>query len=89
MSCYRIRVIGKVQGVFFRASTKEKADVLGIVGWARNESDGSVLIEAEGEESELEEFISWCHSGPPMAVVDELKIESIAVQGFQDFRIAY
>lgn len=77
MIALRIKVTGKVQGVFFRASTKEKADQLGIKGWVRNEPDGSVLIEAEGEKSVLHEFKEWCSVGPSSAHVKETVIESI------------
>ena len=60
-----ISVIGRVQGVFFRASTSEKAKALGITGFVKNQSDGSVLIDAEGEESKLKELEDWCLSGGP------------------------
>lgn len=68
-----IRVIGKVQGVFFRMYTKKKALSLGLAGWVSNEDDGSVSIVVEGEESKVEELISWCHHGSPWAKV--LKVE--------------
>lgn len=89
MKCYRIRAAGRVQGVFFRASTKEFADKLGISGWVKNEPDGSVLIEAEGSDESLDRFIDWCKSGPPMSVVEELKYEEIPTQSFKKFRITY
>lgn len=57
MKHYNITVSGKVQGVFYRASTKEKAEQLGIKGFVRNQSDGTVYIEAEGEVSQLDAFI--------------------------------
>jgi acylphosphatase len=67
---FTIKISGLVQGVFFRASTKENADRLGINGFVRNEPDTSVYIEAEGEEEALNEFIKWCHHGPPRADVE-------------------
>lgn len=51
---------GKVQGVFFRASAKEQADKLGLNGWVRNLSDGSVEIQVEGEKETLKRFLEWC-----------------------------
>lgn len=68
----RIVIIGRVQGVFFRASTRDEALRLGIGGWVRNQNDGSVEIVAEGDREQLEEFIDWCRTGPPDARVDEL-----------------
>src|SRR5258706_2006965 len=62
-----INVTGKVQGVFFRASAREKAEELGVKGFVRNEPDGSVYIEAEAEEIILEQFLDWCREGPPRA----------------------
>jgi len=76
MSKERVRIIvsGMVQGVFFRASTRDEAVRLGIGGWVRNQNDGSVEIVAEGTREQIEEFIDWCRTGPPDARVDELDI---------------
>ena len=82
-----IHVIGKVQGVFFRASTKEEADALGIKGFVRNEWDGSVYIEAEGEEVLLNEFTAWCRHGPSRAKVDEIIIHEGVFKNFSRFEI--
>lgn len=84
---YRIKVIGKVQGVFFRASTKKAADRLGIKGWVRNEEDGSVLIEAEGSEQQMQTFIEWCRQGPQFARVENISVEKKPSEGFQDFSV--
>lgn len=84
---YSVRVSGKVQGVFFRASTREKAKALGINGFVRNERDGSVFIEAEGEEDHLERFLSWCRQGPPRARVVSCEIKEIESRNFSDFVI--
>jgi acylphosphatase len=83
-----IKITGKVQGVFFRASTKEKADELGLTGLVRNERDGSVSIEAEGEEDILSNFIFWCHRGPRLAKVEQCEIEEGEIKGFADFSIS-
>ncbi|MBL4736088.1 MAG: acylphosphatase, partial [Flavobacteriales bacterium] len=58
---YKIRIEGKVQGVWFRASTRDEAGRLGLRGFVRNEPDGSVYAEVEGEENEINEFVKWCH----------------------------
>lgn len=84
---FNITVRGLVQGVFFRASTEEQAASLKISGLVRNEPDGSVYIEAEGEEAALEEFIEWCHKGPPRAVVDKCAVSEAPLKHFDGFRI--
>jgi acylphosphatase len=71
---YTIVISGKVQGVFYRASAKQKAEELGIKGFAQNLPNGNVLIEAEGEESQLKELISWCRQGPPNAHVSNAHV---------------
>ena len=68
----RIRVDGRVQGVFFRASARDEAVKLGLSGWVRNNPDGSVEILAEGEGEKLDELMGWCRKGPLDARVDEL-----------------
>ena len=70
-----IKVFGRVQGVFFRYSAQEKIQELKIKGFARNEQNGSVYIEAAGEEEKLEEFVQWCRNGPPFAKVDRVEIQ--------------
>ena len=82
-----IRVHGLVQGVFYRSVADEKARALGLKGFVRNEPDGTVYIEAEGEEHVIDEFIGWCYIGSPAAKVDEVKVSEGPVSGFQDFRI--
>lgn len=67
-----IKIHGKVQGVFFRASAREKAEQLGIKGWSMNNSDGTVSIEAEGQREALEKFLDWCYTGPDRAEVDKI-----------------
>lgn len=84
---WNIRVNGKVQGVFYRASTADKAKSLGLNGFVLNEPTGSVYIEVEGEESAVNDLIEWAKVGPPRAIVDGLEIEAAPVQGFVDFVI--
>jgi acylphosphatase len=82
-----ILVTGRVQGVFFRVSTRDQANALGVVGTVRNEPDGSVFIEAEGEPRVLEAFVDWCREGPPAAVVKRVAATEGAVRGYRDFRV--
>lgn len=84
----KIIVKGLVQGVGFRYFCAHKAFELSIKGYARNMDDGSVLIEAEGDEGMLEEFIKSIKIGPPMAKVNSIKIEDLEYEGkFNSFRI--
>jgi acylphosphatase len=71
----KILITGRVQGVFYRHSTKQKAEALGLGGWVRNLPDGSVEIEAEGPKDKIGSLIAWCRHGPPNAVVDGVAIE--------------
>lgn len=80
-----IKIYGLVQGIFFRASAKEQADKLSITGFARNEPDGSVCIEAEGEKRNLNEFIKWCHLGPPMSQVEKVIVTEDKLKNFSKF----
>lgn len=65
-----INIYGKVQGVFFRQMAMEEAEKLGIVGYADRLQDGSIQIEAEGEEEELKKFLQWCQRGPYLAKIE-------------------
>ena len=87
MKNLKIIVSGKVQGVFYRASARDAASQLGIKGYARNEPDGRVLIEAEGEEEALEKFVAWCRKGPPRASVDEVTVKENDLMNFTSFEI--
>jgi len=82
-------VSGQVQGVWFRASTKQKADELGLNGWVRNTPDGCVEAVFEGEEELVEKMINWCGHGPPMARVENIKVKKQQTIGFNDFSIRY
>ena len=86
---FNITVSGKVQGVYYRASTKHKAEELGIVGFVKNQSDGSVYIEAEGEMPQLSALIDWCKMGPNHAKVENVHFVPGEVQGFKGFDIRY
>jgi acylphosphatase len=70
-----ITVKGRVQGVFYRQSTLDKARSLGLVGWVRNQNDGSVALQATGPREVITALIAWCHQGPPSARVDEVEVK--------------
>ena len=66
-------VSGRVQGVWYRASTQNKAQQLGLSGWVRNLTDGRVELVAEGDEQHLQQLIDWCWQGPELAEVTEIE----------------
>ena len=84
----RARVTGRVQGVFYRASTVQEAARLGLVGWVRNVPDGSVLIEAQGEREGVEHLLAWCGKGPPGARVSRVDRDWVdEMSGETTFRV--
>jgi acylphosphatase len=92
MAHKRIHVIvqGRVQGVFFRAYTKEEADRLGLVGWVRNRHDGKVEAIIEGEAAAVDRMIDWLHDGSPMANVVRVQVaEEEATGEHRGFSINY
>ncbi len=83
-------ISGRVQGVFFRAYTKEEADRLGLKGYVRNLPDGRVEAVFEGEEEAIEAMIRWCHVGSPHAKVTGVEIHEEPYTGeFKEFEIRY
>ncbi len=85
-----IFVSGKVQGVFFRSSTEEKAQEIGVTGWVRNLADGRVEAIFEGEQKKVEELVHWCKKGPQYAVVDSVEVIPENYKGeFPGFIIRY
>ena len=87
MACARFIVTGRVQGVFFRASTREQALRLGLSGSASNRADGSVEVIASGDEAALVELERWLHRGPPAARVDSVRREALPDQDLRGFVI--
>jgi acylphosphatase len=84
----RLTARGRVQGVYYRASTLHEAQNLGLTGWVRNSPDGSVEVMAEGEKKKIEDLIAWCRRGPRGARVESVGIEWLPWKGeFQDFRV--
>lgn len=86
----RLNIIGRVQGVFYRAGTRREALSLGLTGWVRNLPDGSVEVVAEGEEDQLKKLISWCRRGPPLAIVRSVEVKrEPPVNEFETFSVKY
>jgi acylphosphatase len=84
----RLAIRGRVQGVWYRGSMQEEARKRHVAGWVRNEADGSVAAEVEGEPSAVEAIVAWARSGPPGAHVDEVAVEWQAPTGAEDGRFA-
>ncbi|RKH73914.1 acylphosphatase [Corallococcus aberystwythensis] len=83
-----LRIQGTVQGVSYRESARQEALRLGLSGWVRNRSDGSVEATVEGEPGALEDFIRWCHSGPRMArVTDVARTDGQSTGEFRTFTV--
>lgn len=90
MLCRHYTVSGRVQGVFYRASTYDVAQQLNLTGWVRNMPDGCVEAEACGSEQQLAKFEAWLRQGPPMSLVDQIEIsEQINQSDHNGFEIKY
>lgn len=88
MKRLKIKVIGDVQGVFYRFSAKQEAEKLDIKGFAQNEPDDSVAVIAEGREKELNQFVDWLRIGSPMAEVRDVQVEEHGYKGeFKKFEV--
>jgi acylphosphatase len=83
----KLYIKGRVQGVWYRASTRNKAEELELCGFVRNQLDGSVYAEVEGEPDAVHEFIEWCWRGPQLARVRDVAEEEQEVQGFTCFEV--
>jgi acylphosphatase len=88
MATAKFIVTGRVQGVFYRASTRERALALGLVGYARNQPDGSVEVLASGADAALDALQAWLQQGPPAAQVERVTREEQAERVLQGFRCA-
>jgi len=87
MKHINITIEGKVQGVWFRDSTRKEANRIGLNGIVRNESDGSVYVEVEGSTDKLEEFEKWCHIGSDQSEVSSVTVVEGQVVDFTSFEI--
>ena len=83
----RVVVHGHVQGVFFRAETRDRARSLGLGGWVRNAHDGSVEAVFEGEDERVESMVDWCRRGPSGARVDDVEVAWGEPEGEREFAI--
>jgi acylphosphatase len=83
----KVVVTGRVQGVFFRDSCRERARAEGVGGWVRNRGDGAVEAEFEGAPDAVDRLVAWCRTGPPRARVDAVAVERVPVLGDQRFRV--
>lgn len=87
MKTIRLTIKGRVQGVFYRATAKDVAELIGVKGWVRNLPDRNVEITVTASEDILQKFIDWCKQGPPKATVDEVIVEDLPLEEFKGFRI--
>ena len=82
-----IRISGKVQGVFYRATAKAVADQLGVKGIVLNKEDGSVFIEAEGDDFALDMFLEFCHKGSDRAEVEKVEVTESEIKQYRNFEV--
>ena len=82
-----VTVRGMVQGVFFRVETRDRARSLGLSGWVRNASDGTVRAAFEGDDERVASMVDWCGRGPRGAQVDDVEVTWTALEGENGFTI--
>jgi len=87
METVHFTIIGKVQGVFYRATAKERADEMGIKGWVKNKDEGNVEAVSSGTKEQIEQFVEWCKKGPKRAIVTEVQVTKLEYRSFPDFKI--
>ena len=87
METKHLIIRGKVQGVFYRASAKKKAEELSLSGWIKNTSEGDVEAVVTGSNQQLQEFVQWCKSGPDRARVEEVHVNNHELAKFESFQI--
>ena len=83
----RVVVRGNVQGVFFRDSTRDRAQSRGVAGWVRNRDDGSVEALFEGDADAVESMVEFCRSGPGRADVSDVDVEEVEPEGLSSFEV--
>lgn len=83
----RVRVHGRVQGVFFRDSCRRRAESMNVAGWVRNEPDGSVTAHFEGDASAVEDMVAWSRQGPPGAAVTRVDVTETVAGGLAGFDV--
>ena len=82
-----ITITGRVQGVGFRISASQKATACHLSGYVTNNDDGSVFVEVEGKEKDMEQFVDWCRTGPTYAKVEKILVKTDALQGYTSFEV--
>ncbi len=87
MKHLNISIRGKVQGVFFRLTTKAVADQVGVRGFVVNLKDGSVYIEAEGDDFALDSLLEFCQEGPEGAIVESVEVKEGELKSFSNFEV--
>ncbi len=87
MKSLQIKIYGRVQRVGFRYHTLNLANELGVKGFVTNETDGSVLIEAQGEDFGMDLFLKWCNNGPRWSKVEKVDIKPIPINDYDNFII--
>jgi acylphosphatase len=83
----RVVVHGEVQGVFFRDTCRRRAQTIGVGGWVRNGSEGTVEAVFEGEPEAVDQMVEWCRSGPPQAKVERVDVSGETETGLADFDV--
>jgi acylphosphatase len=89
MKNVKIKVFGRVQRIGFRFSAMQTAYKYGVKGIVQNSDDGSVYMEAEGEDKDVDLFVAWCRRGPVGAKVDEIRVEDGEVRNYSSFEIVH
>ncbi len=90
MKALHVTIYGIVQGVWFRATTREQAQRLGVNGWVRNTPDGAVEAHMQGDDVAVDALLAWCRQGPPGARVEQVAADVVEPEEcIQDFRILY
>jgi acylphosphatase len=85
---FLIKVSGDVQGVSYRYFAKKEAQGLGLIGWAKNEHDGSVTIFIQGDPGKSQQFVDWAKEGSPMATVERVDVEAAEIdESLREFRV--
>jgi acylphosphatase len=85
----RVRVEGRVQGVWFRGATQAQARALGLAGWVRNRPDGSVEAVFEGPSAAVERVLAFCRRGPPAAQVERVEVADEPPEGLRGFDVRF
>ncbi|MBF0160728.1 MAG: acylphosphatase [Magnetococcales bacterium] len=85
----RLYIFGRVQGVYYRASTQQEAERLALTGWVKNRADGSVEIEVHGPPGGVTALIAWCQHGPPGARVERVEVTECPEATCTGFQIVY